>query len=200
MHGLQAMAFAAISILAGCVHPSDGRYPTDVAAEQAVTIDAIVERWYDNARSHPACRAQRNRIYSPEGRPRIGELDFFARLRSPVILVFSNPHRSQERVELEADGHGNTYPYEYHTFYHFGWARILYAKDSDYARIWPTEFQLSESAEVARIPSEFVAPESTYLLFANFIEYENPPRLDALVVCELSNPSILPSILGVPAQ
>ncbi len=197
IHLLSAIAFLG----AGCASPrgiAEGHYPTTIATEQSAVIDEIVERWYDNARSHPSCRSRRNLIQTPEGRLGIGELDFFARLRSPTVLVFSRPVLIEERTEFEADGHGSTYPEEYYTLYRFERATILYAQDSDYVRLWPTSFQLSESARGPRIPSDFVSSDRTYLLFANFIEYE--PLLDALVVCELSDPATLPSILGDSAQ
>ena len=202
MRGLMILALALLS--AGCATSSrsvaEGLYRTTIATEQGAAIDEMVERWYDNARAHPSCRARQNYFYADEGRGQqsIGAQEFFARLRSPVIFVVSGPERVEERIEVEDGGHGDTYPYEYQTLYRFDQARLLYAQDSDYVRIWPISFQLSELAEASRIPSEFVNADRSYLVFANFIEYE--PRLDALVICELSDRAALPLILGQPTQ
>jgi hypothetical protein len=189
---------------AGCATSSrsvaEGLYRTIIATEQSAAIDEVVERWYDTARTHQSCRARQNHVYADEGRgqQRIGAQEFFARLRSPVIFVVSGPEPVEERIEFESGGHGDIYPYEHHTLYRFDRARILYAQDSDYVRIWPISLQLSELAEASRIPSDFVSADRSYLVFANFIEYE--PRLDALVICELSDRATLPLILGQPTQ
>ncbi|HCK84719.1 MAG TPA: hypothetical protein DHW63_09455 [Hyphomonadaceae bacterium] len=198
------MILALALLSAGCANSSrsvaEGLYRTTSATEQGAVIDEMVERWYDNARAYPSCRSRQNHIYADEGRGResIGAQEFFARLRSPAIFVVSGPERVEERIDVEDGGHGDSYPYEYHTLYRFDRARILYAQDSDYARIWPISFQLSELAAAPRIPSDFVSANRSYLVFANFIEYE--PRLDALVICELSDPATLPLILEQPTQ
>jgi hypothetical protein len=202
---MRSLMILALTLLnAGCATSSrsvaEGLYRTTIATEQGAAIDEVVERWYDTARAHQSCRARQNHIYADEGRGQqsIGAQEFFARLRSPVIFLVPGPELVEERIEVEDGGHGDTYPYEYHTLYRFDRARILYAQDSDYVRIWPVTFQVSELAEASRIPSDFVSADQSYLVFANFIEYE--PRLDALVICELSDRATLPLILGQPTQ
>lgn len=195
-----ALALSNVGCAGSSRNVAEGLYPTTLATEQGAAINAMVEHWYDNARAHPSCRARQNYFYADEGRgPRgVGEQEFFAQLRSPVIIVISGAQFLEERVEAWDDGYGEIVPREYHKLYRFGRARILYAEDSDYVRIWPAEFQLSELAEASRIPNDFVTASRSYLVFANLIEFQ--PNLDALVVCDLSDPTTLARIFGQPPQ
>lgn len=184
-----------LSILAGCAHPSEGRHPSTIATAQATVVDDIVEGWYSRARSHPDCRLRLDRGDGPpEPYPH------FARIRSPVLLVLSNPEiiGSRESCRI-GDGHGGCDDLVLHTVVRFRSARILYAKDNEYAQIMPSEFVLTESLDARTIAREFIDDSRTYAVFANFIEFWRPPRLEAVAVCDLSDPQTLPALFGTSA-
>lgn len=179
-------------VLLGCAHPSDGLHPSTIEPTQADAIDRIVDGWYLNGLSHEACSAVRQPRFSPD-EPEV--LGLFAGLRSPVILAFSSPQLKESRTvcmlvgefECEVEAHVRTVS--------FRSSRILYAKDNEYASIFPPWFSITETAGG---PGVSIEHDHSYVVFANFIEYERPPNMRAMLVCDVSGASALGEIMTEP--
>lgn len=192
-----AIVVLACAVVAACAPTRPMRRPSLITEPQAIIVDGVVDRWFENALGHSDCRQVQTFVDEDEPERR----SVFARLRSPVLLVISNPAQVDQYdnctwLEHENDCVG----WNVVTTFRFDSARILYARNSEDARDLPYDFKMWEGqmlgGEYPSVARDFMRPDRTYLVFANYIDFRGPPGIDADVVCELTNPNTLPAILG----
>ncbi len=199
MRVLVVTVVLACAVVASCAPTQPIRRPSAIAEPQAIVVDEVVDRWFENALDHSECRQIQTFVDESEPEPQ----SVFARLRSLVLLVISNPaqinrYENCTWLEHENDCRG----WNVVTTFQFSSARLLYTRNSEDARDLPNEFKMWEGqtlgGEYPNIARDFVRPDRTYAIFASYIDFRGPPGVDAYVVCDLTNPNTLPAILGQP--
>lgn len=186
--------------LCSCTSGAPVRHASVIAPQQAEVTDRIVDQWYANATAHSECRVARAwSITDPHAGPRPQQ--HFARLRSPVLIIASEPAEVhvQARCELRDEYGGCELSNSVATF-SFRSARYFYVRNNEDAKDFPTEFIVEEAADRSRDASNFLKPDRTYAIFASYLDFHRPPHTQAFVVCDLSDPSTLPAILSVSQQ